>query len=242
MNEKVLLVIGGSSDLGMELISKKVTDYDRIVVHYRTMNDNLRALIDNYEEKIIALKADFGVSGETERLIEQIEKADVRPKHIVFFHAAPLEYTSLERTDWDVFNRAVEMSVEPVFKIVKAFISSMKKAKEGKIIITLSNCVNGVPPKYMTGYVVAKSALHGMVKALAADYADKNIQINGVSPEMIDTKFLKEVPEYIKEVNAESNPMKRNLTVKDVIPTYEWLLSEGADCVMGQNVAITGGR
>lgn len=80
-----------------------------------------------------------------------------------------------------------------------------------------------------------------MLNALATDYADKNNQINVVSLEMIDIKFLRDIPEYIKEVIADSNLLKRNLTVQDVIPTYEWQLSEGTDCVKGQNVEITGG-
>jgi 3-oxoacyl-[acyl-carrier protein] reductase len=58
---------------------------------------------------------------------------------------------------------------------------------------------------------------------------------------MIDTKFLL-VPDIVKQANIENSPIKRLLTVHDVVPAFEFLLSGGADCITGQNIAVTAGN
>ena len=63
--------------------------------------------------------------------------------------------------------------------------------------------------------------------------------VNGVSPDMMETKFLADMPELIIRQYAENSPAGRNLTVEDVIPTFEYLLSDGADMVTGQNIGIS---
>jgi len=134
------------------------------------------------------------------------------------------------------------LSLRTSMLVLKSFLPAMIKAKRGKIVFMLTSYVNNVPPKYQSIYVTTKYALLGLMKSLASDYADKRIQINAVSPEMIETKFLSDISEHIVEQNAASSPIGRNLNVEDVIPTLEFLLSEGSDCITGENIAITGGK
>jgi 3-oxoacyl-[acyl-carrier protein] reductase len=58
---------------------------------------------------------------------------------------------------------------------------------------------------------------------------------------MIDTKFLK-VPDIVKQHNVENSPMKRLLTPGDVVPAFEFLLSDGADAITGQNIPVMQGN
>ena len=81
----------------------------------------------------------------------------------------------------------------------------------------------------------------GLMKSLAAEYGDKNININAVSPSMIETKFLSEIHEKVIEMSAEMNPLKRNATTKDIVPIIKFLLSKESDYITGANIPITGG-
>ena len=105
----------------------------------------------------------------------------------------------------------------------------------------LSSFVEGVSPKYQSPYIVSKYALYGLMKNLAAEYSDKGIRINAVSPDMIDTKFNDKVVRKIKELNAEKSPLKRNLKPSDVTPVIEFLLSERAESISGMNIPVTAG-
>ena len=59
---------------------------------------------------------------------------------------------------------------------------------------------------------------------------------------MIETKYLKDIPDLIIQQNAFNSPTGSNLQIKDVIPKIEFLLSENSDCITGQNLAITNGN
>ena len=117
----------------------------------------------------------------------------------------------------------------------------MAKQKKGKVVVMLSSVVLNMPPKALTQYVVVKYALLGLVKSLASEYADKNIQINAISPSMIETKFLENINEKLVELSAYSHPLKRNAKVEDITPTIQMLISKESDYLNGVNIPITGG-
>jgi 3-oxoacyl-[acyl-carrier protein] reductase len=119
----------------------------------------------------------------------------------------------------------------------------MAKEKFGKIVFMLTSYTIAEPPqKYMTPYVTGKYALLGLMKLLAAEYAGNGITVNGVSPSMIDTFFGGGTNRLVVEQNAEKSPIRRNLVPADVIGVLEFLLSDGADCITGQNIAVTAGN
>ena len=59
---------------------------------------------------------------------------------------------------------------------------------------------------------------------------------------MIETKFLKNIPELVVQQNALNSPTGENLKVKNVVPIFEFLLSSDGDSITGQNIAITNGN
>ena len=81
-----------------------------------------------------------------------------------------------------------------------------------------------------------------MVKAIAVEYADKGIVINGISPALMQTKFIEKMHEYLIEENAKQSPTGKNMEIKDILPTIRFLMSDGSNCVNGQNISVTCGR
>jgi 3-oxoacyl-[acyl-carrier protein] reductase len=67
------------------------------------------------------------------------------------------------------------------------------------------------------------------------------LNINAISPSMVETGFLKKVPEKIVEMSAEQHPLKRNATPEDIAPLAHFLLSSGSDYMTGVNVPVSGG-
>jgi 3-oxoacyl-[acyl-carrier protein] reductase len=98
-----------------------------------------------------------------------------------------------------------------------------------------------VPPKALAHYTTTKYALLGLMKALAAEYADKHISINAVSPSMTETSFLSGLPVKLIELSAAAHPLKRNASTQDIAPIIKFLLSSDADYIGGANVPVTGG-
>jgi len=121
------------------------------------------------------------------------------------------------------------------------FLPKLSKEKRGKVVLMLSSYVLGVPPKALSHYTTIKYAMLGLVKSLASEYSEKNIQINAISPSMVETKFLDNINEKLVELSSYNHPLKRNAIVEDITPIIKMLISNESDYINGVNIPITGG-
>ncbi len=236
---KTLFVTGASSEIGTALIEQVADNYDTIVAHYRSSAGRLLPLEEKLGEKLVMVQADFADATSVRKMLDFMTERQLKPDHIVHLAASPMENEKFKKLDWCNFAESTETNIRPIVDILEEFMTVMAKQKYGKVVFMLSAVTLGMPPKYKSVYTTTKYALLGLMKSLAVEYADKGITVNGVSPEMIDTRFLNNLPDLIKEMNADTMPMKANLTVNQVVPTVSFLLSDGADMISGQNIAIT---
>ncbi len=240
---KNLLITGASSDIGIELLKSIKDEYDVILAHYNQSDCELQKLKKNWTGRscLKLLKADFSDQAGVGDFIAQIRKLGDSPNHIVHLPAAKVFYKKFHKCNWEDYETGMNVSLGSIVRILQEFLPEMSRERYGKVIFMLTSCTLNMPPKYQSPYVAVKYALLGLMKSLSVEYANKGIMINGVSPDMIETKFLSEVPQLIVEKNAENSPLGRNLTEKDVVPAIQYLLSDAADAVTGQNLGITGG-
>lgn len=241
-DNKVLLVTGASSDVGRALIGKISDNYSYILAHYNRSYEQIEFLMDELGDKIIPVQADFGDSKSISNMIAKIDAMHKYPDHIIHLSAPKFSIQKFVNEDINRFRYEYATVVESIMQILIAFLPNMAKQKFGKVIFMLTTNVINYPAKYQSKYTTAKYALYGLMKSLSVEYADKGITFNAVSPGMMETKFLDEIPDIIIQKNAESSPFKRNLSVAEIIPAFIYLLSEGANMVTGINIPVTGGN
>ena len=237
---KVLLVTGGSSSVGLGLIVEVEKEYNTIWVHYNNSADRVNELKGRFGDKIKPVKADFSKEEDVINLIDTISDSKEIPDHIVHLAAIKSENKKFHKFNWNEYQDMIDTSLKPAVLILKKFLPLMSKNNYGKVVFMLSSFVNGATPKYQSPYIVSKYALYGLMRNLAAEYIEKGINVNAVSPDMMETGFIDNIPDIIKVQNAENSPLKRNLKVEDVIPALKYLLSDGSGTVYGQNIVIMG--
>ena len=242
MNEKILLVTGASSDIGTNLIKNIYNDYDYIIAHHVGDDSKLQELKSEIGDKLILLKGNFLDEEDTYKFVEEIKNINKIPTHIVHLPAGKFENIKFNKITWEKFQTDINIALRSLVIILNGLLPIMSKNKFGRIVVMLTSCTTNIPPKYLSSYVTSKYALLGLVKALSTEYADKGIRINGVSPTMIETKFLQNVPELLVQQNAMNSPTGANLTVEEVLPLIEFLLHDSAGSITGQNIAITNGN
>ncbi|MEH6450100.1 MAG: SDR family oxidoreductase [Oleispira sp.] len=237
---EIILIIGASSDIGLNLIKNLDKDI-LILAHYNTMSASLQEFSENSVHELVLLKANLSHEDEVHTLLDTIEENYGIPNKIVSLAAAPFENIRFKDIKWSNFEKDININLRATVLILSRFLPKLAKEKKGKVVIMLSSCVIGVPPKALTQYTTIKYALLGLVKSLASEYASKNIQINSISPSMIDTKFLKTINHKLVDLNAYNHPLKRNAQVDDITPFIKILLSPESDYINGVNIPITGG-
>ncbi len=237
----MLLVTGASSDVGSELIRRVGKNYNKVWAHFRSSHEIIDDLKTELGDKIVPIQADFSDVESTENLIQIIKNSSDFLDHIVHLSAQKAHSLQFHKHTWDSYQSEIDTSLRSITMILQAFIPKMSKQNYGKVVFMLSAYLLGVPPKFQSPYITVKYALLGLMRNLAAEYAAKGITVNAVSPDMMETKFLSELPDLVKEQSAKNNPLGRNIFVDEVVPTIEYLLSPGSDVVTGQNIGVTGG-
>lgn len=242
--EKVYLILGASSDLGCALIKQIAQDTNEpitVLAHYNSSEEEILSLDDDFMNlSVHTIKADLSNIEQTQEMIEHIKSLNLSPTHIVNFSARSYRFNRLSELNIERLNSDMAIQVYSFALVCKAFIPDMVNNKYGKIVAMLSAATKGEPPKNTTEYTTVKYALLGLVKSLATDYGDLGININAVSPGMIETKFINSIGRKIKEFTAEKNPRHRNLEVDDVIPTIRLLLSDNSQFMNGTNINLSG--
>jgi len=242
--KKTYLILGASSEVGMCYMEKLIsTDEDMVIVAtYRTMSDRFGELVNReVNAEIIAIQADLSVEADVDSLIESIKSEGIEPTHILQLAASGFNYMKIKNWDSKLAMDDLQISYLSFAKICSAFVPAMAKAKYGKVLAMLTAYTLGTPPKYMSNYIAAKYALLGYIKSLATEYADKGLNINGISPNMMETRFINDIDERIVEMTAQNSSKKRNVTVKETVDAMYWLMSDEASYVNGTNFNLSGG-
>ena len=237
--EKVYLITGATSDVGYELISTLKGNDAKFLLQGFGDAEKLTAFCEENGVDYKYFDVNLADNAATDSFVEQLK--EYAPTHFVHLPALRVVNTKFKSFDEERYMMDTNVQVMSAVKICKSIIPKMQKAKFGRILFMGTSYVLANPPKNTAAYVIAKSAVVGMMKCLAMDYAPYGITVNSVSPSMIETKFLAETSHLIVEQAAAAHPMKRNATVKDVVPAMAFLLSDEAGYITGVNLPITGG-
>lgn len=239
--DRVILITGASSDVGLSYIAENIGEYEKVIAHYNHKSERLEELLKIYENKIVPIQADFSSMDEVKILIRKLQNENLIPTHILHLTALPFNSERFHKTDVATYQKMMQVSVYSIIEILRFCIPRMQKQKYGRILFMLSAYTTIPDPKFATPYVASKYALLGIMKAVAAEYASKGIIINGISPQMMETKFIKDVPDLIIEQHKATVPMGRLIQIEDVLPVMRLLLSDEATAITGENVGVQGG-
>lgn len=224
--------------MGIAFINSEINKYDYIIAHYNSNADSLLQLRERYPKKIELKKADFYNVQDIQKFADEIANTNP-PNYIIHFPAVRCKLKKFDKTLISEFEKNMQVSVNSIIIILQKLLPIMVKAHYGKVVFILSINTIADTHKYITDYVTAKFALLGLLKSLSAEYKDKGIRINGISPDTVETKFISELPQIVIDNRRNEDASKGLLTASDIVPTIAYLLDEGSDCLYGENIGVT---
>lgn len=234
---KRYLIIGGSSDVGVELIKEiNLREQDsEIIAQYNTSDEKIKAIIPANNNKISTKKCDLSQADELAHFVDELK--DGEPISAVVHLAAPkLEFTKLKNLSWGDCKADADVQVGSILSILQGLLPKMLKSEErAKVVFMLSENTLDLPAKYSTKYTMSKYMMLGLMKSLTAEYEGKNINFNALSPTMIDTKLLSNIDRRLLEFSGATANM---LMPADVVPTILMLLSGESDELFGENIHV----
>ncbi len=139
--------------------------------------------------------------------------------------------------EWDA---VMATNLRPVFRLAKAVLRGMMKARSGRII-QIGSVVGTSGNAGQVNYAAAKAALIGFTKSLAQEVGSRNITVNCVAPGFIDTDMTKALVDTQREKVLERIPLGRLGTPEDVANAVVFLASPQAAYITGATLHVNGG-
>jgi 3-oxoacyl-[acyl-carrier protein] reductase len=139
--------------------------------------------------------------------------------------------------DWDA---VIATNLGSVFRLSKAVLRGMMKARKGRII-NIASVVGLIGNPGQANYCAAKAGIGGFTRSLAKEVASRGITVNVVAPGFIDTDMTKSLPEAQREALAARIPLGRLGTPRDIAEAVCFLAGPGAAWITGETLNVNGG-
>lgn len=143
----------------------------------------------------------------------------------------------MKDADWaDV----IETDLSSVFRLSRAVVPGMMKARSGRII-SIGSVVGTMGNGGQTNYAAAKAGLIGFSKSLAREIGSRGVTVNVVAPGFIDTDMTKGLKDEQRAALIEQVAIKRLGAVDDIAAAVAFLASNDAAYVTGETLHVNGG-
>ncbi|SIT38242.1 3-oxoacyl-(acyl-carrier-protein) reductase [Paraburkholderia piptadeniae] len=139
--------------------------------------------------------------------------------------------------DWDA---VIDTNLKSVFRLSRAVLRPMMKARGGRII-NITSVVGSAGNPGQTNYAAAKAGVAGMTRALAREIGSRGITVNCVAPGFIDTDMTKTLPEEQQTALKAQIPLGRLGSPEDIAHAVTFLASPQAGYITGTTLHVNGG-
>jgi 3-oxoacyl-[acyl-carrier protein] reductase len=139
--------------------------------------------------------------------------------------------------EWDAI---MATNLKPAFRLAKAVLRGMMKARHGRII-QIGSVVGSSGNPGQANYAAAKAALLGFTKSLAQEVGSRNITVNCVAPGFIDTDMTRGLADAQREALTGRIPLGRLGAPEDIAHAVAYLASPRAAYVTGVTLHVNGG-
>jgi 3-oxoacyl-[acyl-carrier protein] reductase len=143
----------------------------------------------------------------------------------------------MKDAEWD---EVMETNLRAVFRLSRAVMRGMMKARWGRIV-NITSVVGAAGNPGQANYAAAKAGVAGMTRSLARELGSRNITVNCVAPGFIDTDMTRALPEASRAALLAQIPLGRLGAPQDVAAAVAYLASPGADYVTGAVLHVNGG-
>jgi 3-oxoacyl-[acyl-carrier protein] reductase len=143
----------------------------------------------------------------------------------------------MKDADWD---EVMQTNLRAVFRLSRAVMRAMMKARWGRII-NITSVVGAAGNPGQANYAAAKAGVVGMTKSLAAEIGSRNITVNCVAPGFIDTDMTRALSEEQRKALLGHIPLGRLGTPEDVAAAVAYLASPSAGYITGAVLHVNGG-
>ena len=241
LSQEIALVTGASRGIG-QAIALALGAQGATVIGTATSDQGAAAIQTSFADqgvKGMGLALDVTAAGSIEAGLKAIQDAFGAPT-ILVNNAGITRDNLLMRMKDDEWDAVIDTNLGSVYRLSKACIRGMMKARRGRII-NIGSVVGATGNPGQANYCAAKAGMIGFTKSLARELGSRGITVNAVAPGFIDTDMTRALPAEQRETLIKQIPAGRLGTPQDIAAAVVFLASSAAAYITGDTLHVNGG-
>lgn len=235
---KSALITGASGGIG-GAIAKALHGAGANVGLSGTRTEPLEALAAELGERAFVLPCNLSDAEAVTALPKQAAEA-MGSVDILINNAGITRDNIFMRMSEDEWNSVLDVNLTSTFRLCKAVMRPMMKARWGRIV-NISSIVGATGNPGQANYAAAKAGMVGMSKSLAYEVASRGITVNAVAPGFIATPMTDKLTDDQKKTIFDQIPTGRMGTPEEIAASVLYLSSQEAAYVTGATLHVNGG-
>lgn len=241
LKDKIALVTGASRGIGSAIAHNLAVNGAYVIGTATSVAgaETISAMLAANNLKGEGLVLDVTQQDMVEQVMETLADQEKSPAILVNNAGITADNLLLRMSDEEWF-RVIETNLNSVYRMSKACLKPMFRARWGRII-NIGSVVGSSGNSGQTNYTAAKAGVAGFSRSLAIEMASRGLTVNVVAPGFIDTEMTASLPDFVKEEMLKRIPMKRLGQASDVAGVVAFLASDAAAYVTGETIHVNGG-
>ena len=235
---QVALVTGATRGIG-RAIAQRLAQDGATVIGTATTDEGAATISAALAPGGTGVKLDVRDAAATEAVVKDVESR-FGAIAILVNNAGVTRDNLLLRMKDDEWDAILATNLTPVYRLSKAVMRGMMKARHGRIV-NIGSVVGSSGNAGQANYAAAKAAVIGFTKSLAQEVGSRNITVNCVAPGFIDTDMTKALPDAAREALLGRIPLGRLGSPEDIAHAVAYLAGPGGAYVTGTTLHVNGG-
>jgi 3-oxoacyl-[acyl-carrier protein] reductase len=236
---RVALVTGATRGIG-QAIAASLSASGHVVVGTATSDGGAKTI----DERLSAsggagLRLDVADGDSVARVIAEVSERFGAPL-ILVNNAGITRDNILMRMKEDEWQDVIETNLSAVYRMSKAVLRAMTKARWGRIV-NITSVVGAMGNAGQSNYAATKAGASGFARALARELGGRNITVNSVAPGFIDTDMTRALSDAQRETMLAQIPLGRLGEADEVAALVDFLCGDSAGYITGETIHINGG-
>ena len=234
---KIALVTGASRGIGAA-IATALADHGCHVVGTATSESGAKMISEKLMDRVGRV-LNVTDPDSIARLMESV-RLDMGDPLILINNAGITQDNILMRMKDDEWNNVIDTNLNALFRLTKACVRGMTKARWGRVV-NVTSVVGSMGNPGQSNYAATKAGAEGMARSLAKELGSRSITVNCVAPGFIETDMTKALDEAQRQTLATQIPLSRLGEPSDIAAVVAFLVSDAAQYITGETIHVNGG-